>query len=167
MNHRSKFGFAALTAALVLGLQIAAPANAQEHEHFGRPAARADGHGQVLDNRYNHGHYYPAIGASVRVLPEGYRPYYLGGRPYYFVSGVWYAPGGPGFLVVRAPIGLVISVLPPYYSTVWIGGIPYYYDSGAERLCGRGAARECGSAIRATGKCPRGSDHVSQEWSDG
>jgi hypothetical protein len=130
MKHRAKFGFAALTAALVLGLQIAAPAIAQEHEHehVGRPGGRAfDGHGQVLDSRYNHGHYYPAIGASLRVLPEGYRPYYLGGRPFYFVGGVWYAPGGPGFLVVRPPIGLAISVLPPYYSTVWIGGIPYYY----------------------------------------
>ncbi len=128
MNHRTKFGFAALTAALVLGLQIATPANAEEHEHFGRPGGRAfDGHGQVLDSRYNHGHYYPAIGTSVRVLPEGYRPYYQGGRPYYFVGGVWYAPGGPGFLVVRPPVGLVISVLPPYHSTVWIGGIPYYY----------------------------------------
>jgi hypothetical protein len=128
MSHRTKFGIAALSAAIVIGMQIAAPANAQEHGYGGRPGGRAfDGRGQVLDSRYNHGHYYPAIGASVRFLPEGYRPYYLGGRPFYFVGGVWYAPGGPGFLVVRAPIGLVISVLPPYYSTVWFAGAPYYY----------------------------------------
>jgi hypothetical protein len=40
---------------------------------------------------------------------------------------VWYAPRGPGFVIVRPPRGLVISVLPPYYSTVWFGGVPYYY----------------------------------------
>jgi hypothetical protein len=33
-----------------------------------------DGHGQVLDNRYNHGHYYPPRGQVVRSLPGGYRP---------------------------------------------------------------------------------------------
>ncbi len=128
VTGRARLGLAALTAAVVLALQAASPASAQEHEHFGRPGGRAiDGHGQILDNRYNHGHYYPAFGASVRVLPEGYRPYYLGGRPFYFVGGVWYAPAPVGFVVVRPPIGLAISVLPPYYSTVWIGGIPYYY----------------------------------------
>jgi hypothetical protein len=124
-----KLGLLAVTAAFLFGLEARFPAGAaQEHEHFARPGGRAmDGRGQVLDNRYNHGHYYPAIGASVRVLPEGYRPYYWGGRPYYFYGGVWYAPGGPGFVVVAPPVGLVISVLPPYYSTVWIGGLPYYY----------------------------------------
>lgn len=60
-------------------------------------------------------------------LPAGYRPYFRGNDRYYFNSGVWYAPRGPGFVVVRPPVGLVISVLPPYYSTLWIGGIPYYY----------------------------------------
>jgi hypothetical protein len=124
MTHRAKFGIAALSAALMLGLQLAAPASAQEREHFGRPGGPR---GQVLDSRYNHGHYYPAIGASVRVLPDGYRPYYMGGRPFYFVGGVWYAPGGPGFVVIRPPIGLSIAVLPPYYSTVWFAGVPYYY----------------------------------------
>jgi hypothetical protein len=112
----------ALTAVLLASL-AGAPAWAEEHEHGGHPG----GHGMVLDGRYNHGRYYPAIGASVRVLPEGYRPYFWGGHPYYFVGGVWYAPGPAGFVVVRPPLGVTIGVLPPYYSTVWIGGIPYYY----------------------------------------
>ena len=56
-----------------------------------------------------------------------YRAYYHRGAPYYFSGGVWYAPRGPGFVVVTPPIGLGIAVLPPYYSTVWIGGVPYYY----------------------------------------
>lgn len=90
-----------------------------------RPAF--DGRGQVLDQRYNHGHYYPPMGSVRSALPGDYRPYYRGGERFYFNAGVWYAPRGSGFVVVAPPPGLVISVLPPYYSTVWIGGSPYYY----------------------------------------
>ena len=90
-----------------------------------RPAF--DGRGQVLDSRYNHGRYYPPLGSVRPALPDAYRPYYRGGDRYYFSGGVWYAPRGPGFVVVRPPVGLVISVLPPYYSTVWYSGVPYYY----------------------------------------
>jgi hypothetical protein len=91
----------------------------------GRPAF--DGRGQVLDPRYNHGRYYPPMGTVRPSLPGEYRPYYRGSDRFYFSAGVWYAPQGPGFIVVRPPAGLVISVLPPFYSTVWIGGNPYYY----------------------------------------
>jgi hypothetical protein len=80
-----------------------------------------------LDSRYNHGRYYPPAGTVRPSLPDGYRPYYRGGSRYYFSGGIWYAPRGPGFVVIRPPIGLVINVLPPYYSTVWFGGVPYYY----------------------------------------
>jgi hypothetical protein len=86
-----------------------------------------DGRGQVLDSRYNHGRYYPSFGTVRPSLPEGYRPYYRGRDRFYFSGGIWYAPSGPGFVVVRPPAGLVISVLPPFYSTVWFGGLPYYY----------------------------------------
>jgi len=86
-----------------------------------------DGHGQVLDNRYNHGHYYPPRGQVVRALPPGYRPYGFGGSRFYFNAGVWYAPGPYGFVVTRPPFGLFVNVLPPFYSTVWFGGVPYYY----------------------------------------
>jgi hypothetical protein len=118
-----------LAAALLAGIQgLSSARAADEHEHFGRPGERSfDGRHQMLDSRYNHGHYYPTPGTSVRFLPEGYHPYFYGGRPFYFYGGVWYAPGGPGFVVVRPPVGVVISVLPPYYTTVWIGGLPYYY----------------------------------------
>jgi hypothetical protein len=93
---------------------------------FRGPAER-DGRGMVLDNRYNHGQYYPPRGYVYRTLPSGYRPYYWGGQRFYFNAGVWYAPGPAGFIVTRPPIGLTISVLPPYYSTLWFGGVPYYY----------------------------------------
>jgi uncharacterized protein DUF6515 len=86
-----------------------------------------DAHGQALDARYNHGRYYPPVGTVRPALPPEYRPYYHRGAPYYFSGGIWYAPRGPGFVVVTPPVGLVIGTLPPYYSTVWIGGVPYYY----------------------------------------
>jgi hypothetical protein len=137
MSHTLKI---ALLSGLILswGVQMSAPAAADEHdrprgeEARGRPgprpeAGRFDGRGQILDSRYNHGRYYPPRGTVLRTLPEGYRPYYRGGDRYYFSGGIWYAPRGPGFIVVSPPPGLVISALPPYYSTVWIGGIPYYY----------------------------------------
>lgn len=145
MNHSLKI---ALLAASLLswGFQASTPALADEHDRGragprpeargppGRPGPRPDGgrpafdgRGQVLDSRYNHGRYYPPRGAVFRSLPDGYRPYYRGGNRYYFSGGIWYAPRGPGFVVVAPPPGLVVSVLPPYYSTVWIGGVPYYY----------------------------------------
>jgi len=94
-----------------------------EHQPFQR-----DGRGFVLDNRYEHGHYYPAPGTVIRTLPDGYRAYsWHDGRRYYFSGGAWYAPGPAGFVVARPPIGLTVSVLPPFYSTLWFGGVPYYY----------------------------------------
>jgi hypothetical protein len=101
------------------------PERAAPHPGAARPAL--DGHGQVLDSRFNHGRYYPALGSVRPDLPGGYRPYFHGSDRFYFSGGVWYAPRGSGFVVVTPPVGLVISVLPPYYSTVWFGGIPYYY----------------------------------------
>jgi hypothetical protein len=127
MKNIAKLGTVSLSAALLYAAQAGSPlqvAHAFEHRPEGRVV---DGRGHILDSRYNHGHYYPAVGASVRVLPDGYRPYFYGGHPYYFYGGVWYAPAGVGFVVVRPPVGVVISVLPPFYSTVWFGGVPYYY----------------------------------------
>jgi len=93
----------------------------------GRAEFQRDGHGMVLDDRYNHGRYYPPRGAVVRDLPGGYRPYYYQGSRFYFSAGIWYAPGPYGFVVTRPPIGLFVTVLPPYYTTVWFAGVPYYY----------------------------------------
>jgi hypothetical protein len=118
-------GISTLMLSLTLG--AASSSFAQEHhpnDHFARaPAAR----GQVLDNRYNHGHYYPARGAVVRELPGGYRPYFFHNEHYYFAGGVWYHAGPGGFLVVGPPVGLFIATLPAFYTTLWFGGVPYYY----------------------------------------
>jgi len=91
------------------------------------PPAGRNIHGEVLDERYHHGHYYIPRGAVVHELPAGYRPYWFHGSQFFFSGGVWYAPGPHGYLVTRPPAGLVITVLPAYYTTVWIGGTPYYY----------------------------------------
>jgi hypothetical protein len=124
------------SAVLALGLAFgAAPSVAQEreHEHFERgPGGRAPAvHGQVYDNRYNHGAYYPARGAVIRELPGGYHPYFFHGDHYYFAGGVWYHPGPAGFVVVGPPIGLFVATLPAFYTTVWFGGAPYYYANDA------------------------------------
>jgi hypothetical protein len=156
MNRTAKFAMVSASL-LLWGIQASMPAAAADEHDRGRaeqrpeqrPAPRPeertpspgrpttarppighpafDGRGQVLDSRYNHGRYYPPMGTVRPSLPEGYRPYYRGGNRYYFNGGIWYAPRGPGFVVIRPPAGLVISVLPPYYSTVWFGGVPYYY----------------------------------------
>jgi hypothetical protein len=140
MNKTIKISALSLSI-LLLGFSAVQPAAAAD-EH-GRPEARSqhdraqarpapgrpaiDHRGQVLDSRYNHGRYYPSFGTLRPSLPEAYRPYYRGRDRFYFSGGIWYAPQGPGFVVVRPPAGLVISVLPPFYSTVWFGGVPYYY----------------------------------------
>jgi len=103
-----------------------APANRPAPGYAHAPPAY-DAHGQALDARYNHGRYYPPVGTVRAALPPEYRPYYNRGSPYYFSGGIWYAPRGPGFVVVTPPVGLIIGALPPYYSTVWIGAVPYYY----------------------------------------
>lgn len=95
--------------------------------HAAGPPFERTGRGEVLDNRYNHGHYYPPRGAVVRDLPGGYRPYTYRGSRFYFNGGVWYAPGPRGFVVTRPPSGLFVSILPPFYTTVWLGGVPFYY----------------------------------------
>jgi hypothetical protein len=107
-------------------LALAGIATSFADDH-GRPDRAFVPRGQVLDNRYNHAHYYPSRGAVVHALPYGYRPYFYGGSRFYFNAGVWYAPGPYGFVVTRPPVGLLVTALPPFYTTVWFGGVPYYY----------------------------------------
>jgi hypothetical protein len=120
------------TALATLGLAAASVSGAQDRDHggFGPRGApfNHDGRGFVLDNRYNHGHYYPARGAVFHNLPEGYRAFtWRDGSRFYFSGGIWYAPGPGGFIVTRPPIGLFVPILPPFYTTLWFGGVPYYY----------------------------------------
>ncbi len=119
------------SAVALAGLAGAAVSHADEHGRGDHEDYRRDGRGQILDDRYHHGHYYPAPGAVVRTLPDGYRAYtWQDGRHYYFGGGAWYAPGPLGFVVTHPPVGLFLSVLPPFATTVWFGGVPYYYADG-------------------------------------
>jgi hypothetical protein len=89
---------------------------------------------------------------------------------------VWYAPRGPGFVVIQPPIGLVINVLPPYYSTVWFGGNPYYYADNVYYTWRRTKTATRWSTRRITRMQPTAApdsppvaerfDYLSQERSD-
>ncbi|MBV8495282.1 MAG: hypothetical protein JO361_00725 [Gammaproteobacteria bacterium] len=129
-----RLSIAGAAGALMVALTLAAPgAHAQERDRhgFGGPGRaerserteRADHY----DARYSHNHYYANRGAFVHGVPG--TPYVVarGGGRYYYSGGVWYAPRGPGFVVVAAPVGVFVPVLPPFYTTLWVGGFPYYY----------------------------------------
>lgn len=102
------------------------PAQAQErrpsHDHD-----RYQTRHWVYDDRYHHGHYYPAIGYCVPTLPVGNVGISYGRGRFFFHAGVWYQPGACGYVVARPPVGIIVPVLPPGYATVWAGGVPYYY----------------------------------------
>ncbi|MGO9804510.1 MAG: DUF6515 family protein [Steroidobacteraceae bacterium] len=105
-------------------LAVLAIASAQAQDRNFRPGGRAPEH---MDARFAHNHYYPNRGAYIGALPG--HPFIVdrpGGR-YFYSGGVWYAPYGPRFVVVGAPLGVFVPVLPPFYTTVWFGGVPYYY----------------------------------------
>ncbi len=111
----------ALAAAFVLAAATASadPPHWHGHEGFDRP------HGyDHIDGRFGHNHYYPERGYYFRDIP---RDHFVVRGGYYYSGGIWYAPRGPGFVVVGAPIGVFVPVLPAYYTTVWFGGVPYYY----------------------------------------
>src|SRR5258708_21618002 len=101
MTHTLKI--ALLSASMLLwGIQASTLAAADERDRGraeprpearvpgGRPGARPegrpafDGRGQSLYSRYDHGRYHPPRGTACSSLPDGYRPYYRGGRRYYF-----------------------------------------------------------------------------------
>lgn len=81
----------------------------------------------AFDGRFDHNHFYPALGYSIRTLPAGRLDLAFGRGHYFFHAGVWYQHRGPNFVVVRPPIGIFLPILPPDYATLWVDGIPYYY----------------------------------------
>lgn len=81
----------------------------------------------AFDGRFNHDHFYPAVGNSVRTLPPGRLDLTFGRGHYFFHAGVWYGRRGPNFVVVRPPLGIIVPILPPTFATVMVTGIPYYY----------------------------------------
>src|SRR5450759_4156727 len=96
---------------------IVSPAHAQE-----RPERREHARELfqtphwVLDDRFHHNHYYPSAGYSLSGLPAGNIAVTFRGGRFFFHSGVWFQPAGPGYVVVRPPVGIVVPVLPPAYT---------------------------------------------------
>ena len=117
---------ARMAAALFLALFVASLSQAQPRRE-GHERERYRSPHWVFDDRFHHDHYYPAPGYAVTVLPAGNITVTFRGGRYYYHSGVWFRPSGPGFVVVRPPVGIVVPVLPPAYTTVVIAGAPYYY----------------------------------------
>jgi hypothetical protein len=72
-------------------------------------------------------YHYPRAGYQVRALPrERHVIVAPGGGRYFYSRGVWYAPRGPNFVVVHAPIGVFVPVLPPFYTSIWFGPTRYF-----------------------------------------
>ncbi|TLZ19397.1 MAG: hypothetical protein E6K30_06850, partial [Gammaproteobacteria bacterium] len=101
----------AAIAALVLAVAVT---TVQADEHGRHGGARAE----RLDARHGHNHYYPDRGGFVHGVPGSPVIVEHGGGRYFYSGGVWYAPRGPSFLIVAAPIGAFVPVLPPFYTTV-------------------------------------------------
>jgi Family of unknown function (DUF6515) len=99
-------------------------AHAQRREH---ERERFHSDHWVYDDRFHHNHYYPVLGYSMPVLPPGaFAVTFRGGR-YWYHSGVWFVPAGPGYVVARPPVGILVPALPPWATVVYVGGVPYYY----------------------------------------
>jgi hypothetical protein len=116
--------------ALLLAMTLAGAAAQADDHHGGRPGFdRGDrgGRPEHIDARYSHNRSYPDRGLMVRALPGSAMAFSRPNGRFYYSGGVWYAPRGPRFVVVGAPIGCFVPFLPPFYTTLWIGGFPYYY----------------------------------------
>lgn len=60
---------------------------------------------------------------------DHYRVPYRGGD-YFYSSGYWYRPNGPGYVVVAPPRGIRVRYLPDYATRVWIGGGMFFLAAG-------------------------------------
>ncbi len=110
-----------------------APAPAPAHAppspvpHYGQPTLHANT-SPYYPPHYNPPHgTYPPHGTMVGLPPSAPVVINHPSGHYYYSGGVWYAPRGPSYVVVAAPIGVFVPVLPVYYTTVWANGAPYYY----------------------------------------
>ena len=117
--HRWMSVCGAVAAALALSVSVA---NAQP------PRERRPGFDH-FDGRFGGHAYYPSRGYFVHDLPRD--RIVVGGGHYFYAGGVWYAPRGPGWVVVGPPVGFYVPILPPVYTTVYFGGVPYYYANDA------------------------------------
>jgi hypothetical protein len=126
----------AVGALMVMAFAGGARAQHAEHGHGAPPPGHGESYHENYDARFSHNRYYAARGVVVPRVPG--RPYVVahGGEHFYYSGGVWYAPRGPGFVIVGPPAGVFVPVLPPFYTTVWFGGVPYYYANDTYYMYG-------------------------------
>lgn len=79
---------------------------------------------------FRHGFVYPRLGVTVPVLGAGALVLGYAGTRWYVDQGIWYQPGGSGYIVAAPPIGAIVPSLPPDYAAIVYGGVPYYFASG-------------------------------------
>ncbi|UPT66513.1 MAG: DUF6515 family protein [Sphingobacteriales bacterium JAD_PAG50586_3] len=72
----------------------------------------------------------PRFNQTVTVLPAKYTTVYYGPTAYYYTGGMYYAPYGGGYRIVRPHRGVTITVLPFGYSPIYVGPTRYYYYYG-------------------------------------
>jgi len=118
----------ALTLALVAAAGFT-PVYAQQHKTASAPQRTMSGP-MHLDQRYQHDHYYPARGFSMKTLPSRSVSVPHGQANWFYHGGVWFRPSGGRYLVDAPPFGIIVPFLPPAYVSLWIGDVPYYYANG-------------------------------------
>ena len=134
MNTIQKYTTVAL--ALMGGLWLGNPAQAQHNNHYRRDNRRVvvrnpvAVHRPVVVRQPVRYAALPAYRSRIAVVPAGARVVPLGGVSYRYHNGLYYRPAGPAFEVVGAPIGFRLNVLPVGYSRVWVGPNPYFYYYG-------------------------------------
>lgn len=72
------------------------------------------------------GHYLRPGQPVVSLPPRAHHTIY-GGSRFWFHQGIWYAPYGASYIVVRPPAGVFVSLLPAGYRIVPYGSQVYYY----------------------------------------
>ncbi len=117
-----------------------------------RPPDQRSTAGRWVDAAHGHNRAYPVTGWRTHALPVHGAPRVWGGGRYWFASGIWYAPFGSGYAVVRPPLGIVVDDLPSLRSMVVIGGITYLYLNGVYyRPRGEGGYEVVASPLGAQG----------------
>ena len=64
-----------------------------------------------FDDRYHHNLWYPDVGWTLGVAPEGAISIVFGDGRFLFNGGVWFHPVGPRWVVVTPPVGIIAPML--------------------------------------------------------
>ncbi len=80
---------------------------------------------------YAYGHFGPAFGFRLSILPFGYYPFFIGNDPFYYYNGIYYRPYAQGgYEVTAPPLGATVQHLPSGAKPTVINGQKYYELGG-------------------------------------